>query len=145
MPKYILFGRIQDRFHPINNNLWREIITKFNGWDVTVTVDTHKKRSNQQNRYYWGGVIPILQHTLKELGNDFTQEQCHSILKCKFLKETAYVNESTREFIDRIKSTTELSTNDFEDYLENIRAWMQEFFSVDVPLPEKQMELPMNK
>ena len=96
-----------------NRNLLSDAIATFEGKQVVIKIEkAKKKRSNPQNSYLWGVVLPIVQNTLKEVGHTLTTEQTHDLLKLKFLKEILIVDENTGETIERIKSTTELSTND---------------------------------
>jgi len=83
------------------------------------------KRSDVQNSYYWGVVIELLS---KELGYD--KDEMHEILKYKFLQSNAMG-------MPYVKSTTKLSTGEFEDYLEKIRRWAAEFLNINIPLPNE--------
>lgn len=83
------------------------------------------KRSDVQNSYYWGVVIELLS---KELGYD--KDEMHEILKYKFLQSNAMG-------MPYVKSTTKLSTGEFEEYLEKIRRWAAEFLNINIPLPNE--------
>jgi hypothetical protein len=127
-----------------NRNLLSDAIRTFEGKQVTIKIErTKKKRSNPQNSYMWGIIIPIVQNTLKEAGHTLTQEQTHDLLKLKFLKETILANEETGEYIERIKSTTELSTSQMMDYFASIREWIFDFFGVEIPLPNEDLTLSL--
>jgi len=45
------------------------------------------------------------------------------------------------EFITRIKSTTELSTSEFMDFIADIQRWSAELFGVVIPDPGQQIHL----
>ena len=125
-----------------NRNLLADAVTSFEGKQVTIKIErTKKKRSNPQNAYIWGVVVPIVQNTLKEAGHTLTKEQTHNLLKLKFLKENFIVNEETGETIERIKSTTELSTSQMMDYFASIREWIFDFFGVQIPDPNEDLTL----
>ena len=88
--------------------------------EAWITVSDEKPtRSNQQNRYYWGHVVDTLS---KEFG--YTPEEIHDILKFKFLG-IQEINFKGEEII-RVKSTTELNTAEFEDFLLVVRGWAME-------------------
>ena len=96
------------------------------GQRVEVIIRKPKtSRSTLQNSYYFGVVVEIL---AKELGYD--KDEIHEILKYKFLQSNAMG-------MPYVKSTTKLSTGEFEDYLEKIRRWAAEFLNINIPLPNE--------
>jgi len=94
------------------------------GKRVEVVVRKERsQRSNNQNSYYWGVVLPIL-------GDYFGYEpdEMHEALKLKFLQIGPCD-------VPTVKSTTKLNTTEFEEYLERIRRWAATEYSVQIPLP----------
>lgn len=119
-----------------------EVIKSFEGKEITIKIEKRKKkRSNPQNSYLWSCVYPIVQNCLKEAGNTFSVNDVHELLKCKFLKETILVNEETGECIERVKSTTELSTVEFMTYVMEIQKFSEEWFGVIIPEPDTQLTI----
>lgn len=119
-----------------------EVIKSFEGKEITIKIEKRKKkRSNPQNSYLWSCVYPIVQNCLKEAGSTFSINDVHELLKCKFLKETILVNEETGECIERIKSTTELSTVQFMEYIMEIQKLTEEWFGVIIPDPSTQLRI----
>lgn len=103
-----------------------DYIRTFNNHRVEVIIRKPKtSRSTLQNSYYFGVVVEIL---AKELGYD--KDEIHEILKYKFLQSNAMG-------MPYVKSTTKLSTGEFEDYLEKIRRWAAEFLNINIPLPNE--------
>ena len=112
--------------------LW---VTTFpNGTKVDITIRKHKeKRSNDQNRYYFGVVIPIL---ADYFGHD-NPEDIHADLKLKF--------NPTKSKIEPSKiiggTTTSLSTVEFfsaeDSYVERICRWAAEEYQIFIPPPRK--------
>lgn len=103
-----------------------EYIGTLIGQRVEVIIRKPKtSRSTLQNSYYFGVVVEIL---AKELGYD--KDEIHEILKYKFLQSNAMG-------MPYVKSTTKLSTGEFEDYLEKIRRWAAEFLNINIPLPNE--------
>jgi len=50
-----------------NRQSLKTAIEQFEGKNVTITIEkTRSKRSNDQNRYYWSGVVPIVHQGLKD-------------------------------------------------------------------------------
>lgn len=127
-----------------NLNLLRDAFASFEGKDIVITLDkVKKKRSNPQNSYYWSTIIPIMRNALKEAGHTLTNENTHELLKLRFLKETVLINEDTGEFIERIKSTTELSTSGMMDYFAEITVFAAEYFGVQIPEPNDIIRLEL--
>jgi hypothetical protein len=127
-----------------NRNLIKDAIETFEGKQVVIKIEKFKKkRSTQQNRFYYGVIIPIVQNCLKEAGHIMTNESTHDLIKLKFLKETLFVNETTGEVIERIKSTTELSTSQFMDLLAEINNFTFEYFGVTLPSPNDDLTLKL--
>jgi len=127
-----------------NRNLIKDAIVSFEGKQVVIKIEKFKKkRSTQQNRFYYGVIIPIVQNCLKEAGHIMTNESTHDLIKLKFLKEPLFVNEETGEVIERIKSTTELSTSQFMDLLAEINNFTFEYFGVTLPSPNDDLTLKL--
>jgi hypothetical protein len=129
-----------------NRNLLIDAIQSFEGKEISITIEKAKKqRSNQQNRFYYGCILPIVKSCLKEAGHILNDESVHDLIKLKFLKETLFINEATGEVVERIKSTTELSTSQFMDFLAEINNFTQEYFNVTLPSPNDDLTLNFNE
>lgn len=91
-----------------------------------------KTRSTNQNSYYWGVVLTMIAEETKH-----TTEECHEFMKSMFLpREFKKIGGVEKEIQ---KSTTTLSTSEFEDYLEQIRAFAasDEELHLVIPLPNE--------
>jgi len=101
-----------------------------------VSVTPTKKRTNDQNAYYWGIVVPLVHEGLRDMGYDEikTKEDAHLVLRSLFLKKK--INE-----LELVRSTTELKTAEFSAYLEEIGKWAAEYLNVTIPEPNTQTEL----
>lgn len=125
-----------------NRNLILEAINSYEGKDVLISFEKPKKqRSNQQNAFYWGIVIVIIKSCLKSTGNNLSDNDVHDLLRLKFLKETISIKEETGEVIERVKSTTELTTSQFMDYIAEIQQFAAEYFDVIIPDPNENLTL----
>lgn len=125
-----------------NRNLILEAINSYEGKDVLITLEKAKKqRSNQQNAFYWGIVIVIIKSCLKSTGNNLNENDVHDLLRLKFLKETIAIKEETGEVIERVKSTTELTTSQFMDYIAEIQQFAAEYFDAIIPDPNENLTL----
>ena len=122
-----------------------ELIKSFEGKELTITIEKKKNnRSILQNNYYWGVVIPMLREGMKEHGMNVTKEECHELMKHKFcIKEI--VNEKTGEIMKYAGSTTELTTIDFMELVQNIQQFAAEFLAVNIPSPGEEMIIDFGK
>lgn len=109
-----------------------DFINKHPGKYFELTVQ--RKRSVKQNRVYWMYVNELSKHT------GFTSNEMHEVLKFKFLKAEKYDVE-TGEVFEYIRSTTDLSTKEFTDFIEQIRVWSIDNLNVHLPLPNEQINL----
>lgn len=129
-------GKIEHGELILNNpQLYLAHLNSLNG-EVNVTVKRRiKTRSDKQNRYYWGVVIDILWKHFAldspiEMDEKISPEAWHIGLRNEFL--------TIASFPLRIsKSSTSLSTVEFEEYLTQIRTWAQVKFNVYIPLPNE--------
>lgn len=95
-------------------------------------------RSNDQNKYYWAVCVPLVFSALKDAGFDTvrTEEDAHLIMKSLFLK----VHEEKKGVrIERVQSTTELSTIMFAEYLLHIFTWALDYLGLTIPQPNEQL------
>ena len=65
--------KFQIKSNVVNGNLKRnreqikQAIASFEGKEIIITIDKAKKtRSNNQNNFYWGVCIPLIQSGLKD-------------------------------------------------------------------------------
>jgi hypothetical protein len=141
---YEIISEVKNGSLTRNRNLIKDAIATFEGKQIVIKIEKlKKKRSTQQNRFYYGVIIPIVQNCLKDAGHIMTSENTHDLIKLKFLKEVLFVNESTGEVIERIKSTTELSTSQFMDLLAEINKFTFEYFGVSLPSPNDDLTLKL--
>ncbi len=136
-------GHIKDgKMHIVHRSLFDEQVKIFDGKDIILTVERKKKkRSSNQNGYYWGVIIPAFMYEFsKAMGEPVSDTTTHETLKNRF-NSKEIVNEKTGEVITVARSTTELTTTEFEVYLDECRMFMAEFFDVSIPLPNEQGEI----
>lgn len=87
-------------------------------------------RSNKQNNYYWGVLIPILS---KDLG--WFEDEIHEYLKKKFNRKEKVLPSS--EIVEIGGSTKDLNTADAENYYNQIRIWALTECDIFLPLPNE--------
>ena len=104
-------------------------LAELKGERVQVCIERRKKhRSLAENNYYWGVVIPILCEW-----SGYTEDEMHDSLKEKFLYEF-----DERTGLAHIGSTANLTTEEFEKLMRNIRMWASEQ-GIFIPLPNEEI------
>lgn len=124
----------KDRFEK-----YLKTFVKKNGENTKVYIVIkrwYKKRSTGQNEYYWGLVLKMIS---EEIGMD--TEEVHEAMKWMFLRKKG-------SYIPTVKSTQELTTVEFEEYLSQIRQWASlpvedEGLGLYIPLPN-EVEIDYN-
>jgi len=112
---------------------------------VTVTIQVLSPlRSNSQNRFYWGVVVPMLRDGISEcFGEVVSLEKAHELVKTEYLYHEV-VNQDTGVILRLSKSTTELTTKEWEVYIDQIRLWASEMLGITIPLPNEQLTILTN-
>ena len=109
---------------PLKNHL-----LQFRGQMVAVTVDKlRKKRSSDQNRYYWGVVIEMIAAECGYRSGE-EKEAIHLEMKRRFLPTNGPL---------RLPASTEkLSTAEFAEYVEAVKRWAAEYLKIYIPEPNE--------
>ena len=117
---------VKGKFIQSDPTSFRLEFAKREGKAVEVIVQNPKKhRSGEQNSYYWGVVIDIISGA-----TGFTPQEAHDAVRYKFLTDM------TGE-LPRVKSTTELSTVEFMEYIAEIQRFGAEYLDVYIPDPNE--------
>jgi len=112
--------QVEARFYPY--------LASLEGQKVEIIVRKRRsKRSDQQNRYYWGVVVQIL---AEHCG--YSPEEMHEALKEKFLGTW----ERDEHGLVKRKSTTTLSVDEFIRYTNEVIRWAAENLTVYIPDPQ---------
>jgi hypothetical protein len=112
-----------------------------NGKRVVISLRKHvNRRSDKQNRAYWGIIVPRVLEMFTDAGNDTTKEEIH-----EYLKEHVGGPMFARVLIDPdgkrrpvVRSSTTLTTVEWEDFMEKIRAWAAERGLI-LPMPNEDV------
>lgn len=139
--KSVIHSKVEGGKLSRNRQTLSAALCEYEGKEVTITIEPRKKsRSLPQNAYYWSAVVPIVRQALRDLGHRVTHEETHLMLRGKFLREVIPIGEEG-EFIDMIRSTTSLSTSEFNDYLADIKSFALDYLGIDIPEPNQQTTL----
>jgi hypothetical protein len=113
------------------------------GKDIELAISRkRKKRSLNQNQYYWAVVVPLIRAMMEEYGNELDDEETHSFLKEHVGKLTSSVVDSVGRRLAVVKSSASLSTAEFEAYLLKVTAWAAQE-GVIIPSPNEHLEPPI--
>ena len=119
-------------------------LKRFNGSQVEIVVKKKRStRSSQQNRYYWGIVIPLIMQGLNDTGNEVNKQDAHEFIKANF-NYSEIVNEETAEVFRVTKSTTRLNKNDFGVMIEKVKKFASEYLNIYIPDPNEDLSLFKN-
>lgn len=105
--------------------------------DVRVTVGKKESpRSIPQNNYYWGVVVKLIAQDTGES----EPEIIHEALGLKFASVPAGNGNKGRALMVR-KSTTDMTTTEFEEYVDKCRNFAAMELGIRIPLPNEQFEV----
>jgi hypothetical protein len=111
--------------------------------DLAVTIEVKLKkrfRSDVQNAYYWGVVVAMISERLKELGHEVDRDLTHEFLKGRFLY-SELTDPTTGEVMRIPRKTSELATEEFIAYLEQVKQFAAETLDIYIPDPNEQLEI----
>lgn len=128
---------------------FNQAVKVYTGCRVKVTVEKlYKKRSIEkvhedghvtraQNGYYFGVVVNEYRNGAWETQQrTINSDEAHSELKANCNYQDHF-NDTTGEVMRSIKSTADLTTIEFEEYLTRCREFILEWFGITVPLPNE--------
>lgn len=99
-----------------------------------MTIKRKGKRSEKQNRYYWGVVIRMLTAEFRRLGNDVDDRMVHETCTKKFAP--VYIYGEGGEVLETVGSSTALMNRDeMIQYIDRIVFWCQEKLGLSIPAP----------
>ena len=111
-----------ERWHDFSSHL-----RTLDGNRLEIVVRPYKpKRSNPQNRYYHGVIIPILADHF-----GYTHDEMHEAIKGEFLRKKDDDKPLT------VGSTAKLNTEQFNQLTEKIKMWAAMEYGVFIPDPHE--------
>lgn len=145
MERLELYAHIDEKgsFHLHNRQRFDEWARKNPGKDVAVRFERKRsRRSDPQNRYYWGVVVKEIGIRLRDLGHEWlTDEDVHDMMKQKFNYERIVSDHG--EPLELPKSTASLTTTQFIEYTERVKQWAADFLEIYIPDPGQQTEMQL--
>jgi len=134
------------RFVPADPGRWLEILGRLVGEQAVVGLTRWKKRrSNQQNRFYWGVVLKVLLDGFRSKAADLGERcpfrdraQVHEAMKFRFLGTEVLRLPGGAE-IEAPATTTRLTTVQFNTYWRAIAEWAALECGIYIPEPNEQV------
>lgn len=93
---------------------------------ITTISKRKKTRSLNENKYYHAVVVKLIADYC-----GYSPEECHEALKWHFLR----VYSDKKHVPPTVKSTTELSTSEFELFCSEVRMWASKELGLFIPEP----------
>lgn len=122
-------------------------IQSFEGKDIEITISKVKrKRSNDQNAYWWGVVVPIYHKLFTDAGHVCDHNGAHYLL-CDLIRENypdtvlfdeVLINDT---YVKRTKGTSELTKSEFMSLIAKAQQLASEWFGAYIPDPNQQMTI----
>jgi len=110
-----------------------------------VEIKSYKHRSNLQNAYYHGCLLPLVLDGLQDAGFNEVKDVAtvHELLKKMFL-ERKIISEKTGDEIGIPGSTARLSTTEFMTFIDEVIQWAAEYLGIQIPLPNEQINMALD-
>ena len=143
MKAFEIDTRIENGNFRQNRSLIVDAIKLFEGTNVKLTIRKRsKKRSENQNSFYWGVWVPIFQKIFMDEWQEYkTPNEIHEILKAHCNYEER-VNEHTGEVFKFPKTTKNLTTYEWEkEFKPKVKQFAIDFFNTTLPEPNEQLKL----
>jgi hypothetical protein len=137
------FGKvISGRIRITHRALFDEAIKSFEGKDIELIVRRKRKhRNSQQNRYYWGVVVTMINEALIQQGHEVSKDDTHEFLKMR-CNGKDLVSQHSGEVITIGQTTTDMATIEFSEYVDRCKTFGIEFLNIQrFPEPNEQLEL----
>lgn len=117
----------------------------FAGKRVKITIQTGAQRSDPQNRYFHGVVMPIVKAHLIDLGwkEAKSDEWVKNYIKYNCLIKEVH-NEDSGEVIKSLGETSTLSASEFADFIADVQHWSAETLGLVIPDPGEVLHLDLS-
>lgn len=132
---HLFYGRlINGKVLPSNRKVFDQTLAQYEDGPIVIEIKREKKiRTLDQNAYYWGVVLKTI-----SIDTGHNEQELHDILKAYIPKKTIPFTKKDGTVINVSvpRSTTELSTAEFSEYIERIRAKFGMEFGIIIPEAE---------
>ena len=117
-----------------------KLLGTLEGKSIKVTISLpRRKRSDPQNRFYYGVILPLVHKFMWDSGVEQDIDIVHIYLKGRVGGMTTCVSDPlTGEVSFITDSSTKLTTGEWEDWITRIRVWAAER-GLEIPFPNEEM------
>lgn len=144
--KINLTARVKDGKLIINNADLARLIQVFDGKDVAITANLPRiKRTDRQNRWYWGAIVPFVRRIYSDAGMDYSAAQIHDFLNRFLPEKTPVLDMLTGEVYAPKVRYSKLSTAAFKVFVDNINKYLLELNGSTLPTPDDIIHLDENR
>jgi hypothetical protein len=120
----------------LDTELAKRMPQEFAGKRCWVYVRTGNSRSQQQNRYYWGVVLPFVQRWIGSSGQSVTTDALHEYFRAGYLSYTFVAEGVDARRVAR--STASLSVEEMAAYIDAVSGWCIERTGSAPPQPPEK-------
>lgn len=118
-----------------NRKLLDEALERLGEGEYELVIQKQKVvRSDSQNKMYWGLIIPQLQVGFRDIGYDWSKENCHDFIKTNF-NYTERLDEKTDKMYRIPLSTARLTKSEFSALCEKIFQFASEYLNIIIETP----------
>lgn len=118
-----------------------DVARLFSGKEIVITVERkRKKRSQNQNAYYWAVIVAMITEAMNEAGENVTEDLVHEFLKFRFLRYQKIDPDSGEIVFEYGRSTTALKTFEFAIYIDQCIQFAAEYLQIVIPPPSTQID-----
>ena len=144
MKKITYFGTISKGVLKVSHRKqFATDLQTFGDCPVVVTIEKKSRKRTLNQNAYLHVLLTIFRDSLNELGNKLTLDDVKELMKYKFLVTDVY-DITTGEIIgQRLKGTSELTTTEFNEFIENIIQYAAEKFNFVLPYPNEQLAITL--
>jgi len=140
--KITIMSKVVDGKLVRNRKSLTSSLEQHEGKEIVITIERKsKKHSDNQRGYYFGVIVSLVRDAVFEAwGDKLDSQEVHELLKqnCNWVERP---NKQTGEFIRVPQSIKQHTTSEQEDYHTECRKWAKDWFNIDIPLPNEQMEI----
>ena len=138
-----LIGTLSDSLDGVSilhHRMYKNILKHLKGLELEILIRPLKRqRSEAQNRYMWGVVVPIVaQWYLEQEGMKLTKDQVYTFLRTRVLGQTpmVIVIDGMEMIHFTAKRFSQMNTKEFSDAVETILQYYADK-GLEIPTPRK--------
>jgi hypothetical protein len=114
-------------------------------YEVTIRP-RRDTRSLRQNAFYWAAVVtPFFEYLRAQDAEVVEAEQAHYWLKAKCLPPKRITDPATGEIVETVADSRTLSVEEFGEYIDRCRHWLDVMFGIVTEEPTRVFEEPQPK